>query len=125
MDTGIRFWSQEAKQVEVRYWDSQFLERSTSSDLLENFNKSLVGLDLSKIIQTSINIGSCRLHTTHGSFKTGIEVTDWNIKATAKGDFQILRDSPARRADYISVSGSNILPLMVEDKKVAERLLEI
>ena len=125
MDTGIRFWSQEAKQVEVRYWDSQFLERSTSSDLLENFIKSLVGLDLSKIIQTSINIGSCRLHTTHGSFKTGIEVTDWNIKATAKGDFQILRDSPARRADYISVSGSNILPLMVEDKKVAERLLEI
>ena len=125
MDTGIRFWSQEAKQVEVRYWDSQFLERSTSSDLLENFNKSLVGLDLSKIIQTSINIGSCRLHTTHGSFKTGIEVTDWNIKATAKGDFQILRDSPARRADYISVSGSNILPLKVEDKKVAERLLEI
>ena len=151
MDTGIRFWSQEAKQVEVRFWDSQFLERATSSDLLENFNKSLVGLDLSKIIQTSmdgpslnwcfydcvvknreemelhqlINIGSCRLHITHGSFKTGIEVTDWNIKASAKGDFQILRDSPARRADYISVSGSNILPLMVEDKKVAERLLEI
>ena len=125
MDTGIRFWSQEAKQVEVRFWDSQFLERATSSDLLENFNKSLVGLDLSKIIQTSINIGSCRLHTTHGSFKTGIEVTDWNIKASAKGDFQILRDSPARRADYISVSGSNILPLMVEDKKVPERLLEI
>ena len=123
MDIGIRFWSQEAKQVEVRYWDSQFLGYATCGDLLENFSKSLVGLDLSKIIQISmdgpsvnwcfydiivknreemelhqlINIGSCGLHITHGSFKTGIEVTDWNIKATAKSAFQILQDSPARR----------------------------
>ena len=91
MDIGIRFWSQEAKQVEVRYWDSQFLGHATSGDLLENFNKSLVGLDLSKIIQISmdgpsvnwcfydkvvknreemelhqlINIGSCGLHIIH------------------------------------------------------------
>ena len=48
MDIGICFWSQEAKQVEVRYWYSQFLGRATSGDLLENFNKSLVGLDLLK-----------------------------------------------------------------------------
>ena len=78
-----------------------------------------------------INIGSCGLHIIHGSFETGIEVTDWNIQATAKGVFEILHDSPARRADYISVSGSNIFPLffcatrLVENKKVPERLLEI
>ena len=30
----------------------------------------------------------------HGSFKTGIEVTDWNIKTAAKGVFQILHDLP-------------------------------
>ena len=78
-----------------------------------------------------INISSCGLDIIYGSFETIIEVTDWNIKATAKGTFQILHDSPARRADCISVSGSNILPLFfcatrwVEDKKVAERLLEI
>ena len=33
MDIGI----QEAKQVEVRYRDSQFLRHATSGDLLENF----------------------------------------------------------------------------------------
>ena len=55
MDIGIHFWSQEVKRVKVRYWDSQFLEHATSSDLLENFNKSLVGLDLSKIIQISMD----------------------------------------------------------------------
>ena len=30
------------------------------------------------------NIGSCGLHIMHGSFKTGIEVTDWNIKPLQK-----------------------------------------
>ena len=88
------------KQVEVRYWDSQFLGHATSGDLLENFTKSLFGLDLSKIIQISmdgpivwclndkvvknieqmelhqfVNIGSCGLQIIPGSFKTGIEVT--------------------------------------------------
>ena len=47
IDIGIRFWSQGAKQIEVRYWDSQFLRHAISDDLLGNFNKSLVGLDLS------------------------------------------------------------------------------
>ena len=40
---GISFWSQEAKHVEVRYWDSESLGHATSGNLLENFNKSLVG----------------------------------------------------------------------------------
>ena len=78
-----------------------------------------------------INIGSCGLHIIHHSFKTHIEVADWDIKATAKDAFQTLHNSPATRADYISVSGSNLFPLFfcatcwVEDKKVAERLQEI
>ena len=62
MDIGIRFWGQEAKQVEVRYWDSQFLGHTTSGDLLQNFNNSLVGLYLSKIIQISmdgLNVSWC------------------------------------------------------------------
>ena len=156
MDIGIRFWSQEAKQIEVGYWDSQFIRHATSDDLLENFNKSLVGLNLLQIFQISmdypgvnwwfydevvknkeemelyqlINIGSCGLHKIHGSFKTGTEVTDSSIKATVKGAFQILHDSPTRRADYISVSRSNIFFLFFcatkwgEDKTFAERLLE-
>ena len=77
-----------------------------------------------------INIGSCGLHIIHDSFKTHIEVADWDIKATAKDVFQILHNSPATRADYISVSGSNLFPLFcatcwVEDKKFAKQLLEI
>ena len=45
-------WSRsKTGHVEVRYWDSQFLGHATSGDLLEYFTKSLVGLDLSKIIK--------------------------------------------------------------------------
>ena len=124
------------KQVEVRYWDSQFLGHTTSGDLLENFSKSLFELDVSKIIQISmdgpiawclndkvvknieemelhqfVNIGSCGLQIIPGSFKTGIEFTYGNIKATAKSTFQILHDSPSRKTDYISVSRSNTFSL--------------
>ena len=62
----------------------------------------------------------------HGLFKTSFEVTDWTIKGTAKDASQVLHNSPARRADYISVSESNILPLLfcatrwVQDKKVVK-----
>ena len=75
-----------------------------------------------------VNIGSSGQYMVHLKL---IEVTDWNIKAAAKCAFQILHDTPARMADYISVSGSSIFPLFfcatrwLEDKKVSERLLEI
>ena len=126
-------------------------------DLVEHFNKALEGLDLSKIIQISmdrpnlnwrffdeivkwwnememnpfINLGSCRLHILHGAFKSGIEATDWGIKATMKGCFQLLHDSPAWRADFVSVTGYELFPMFfcatrwVEDRDVADRLLKI
>ena len=77
------------------------------------------------------NIASYGLHIIHSPFKTNIEITDWIVKATAKGAFQTLHNSPARRADHISVSRYNMFTLFfcatrwAEDKKVAERLLEI
>ena len=157
MDLGIRFWNKEMMQVEVRYWNSKFLGHAKHMDLVEHFNKALEGLDLSKIIQISmdgpnvnwcffdeivkwrnememnplINLGSCGLHILHGAFKSGIEATDWGIKATMKGCFQLLHDSPARRADFVSVTGSELFAVFfcatrwVEDRDVADRLLKI
>ena len=58
-----------------------------------------------------INIGSCSLHVIHGTFKTGVEATNWNIKKTLRGAFCILHDSPARREDYESVTGCSKYPL--------------
>ena len=73
-----------------------------------------------------VNIGSCSLHTIHGAFKTA-ESTNWNLKATLKGAFQFLHDTPACRDDYTSVTGSPQFPLYfcatrwIEDSAVANR----
>ena len=70
-------------------------------------------------------------YTIHGAFKTGVEKTDWCIKNTLKGSFQILHDTPARRSNYSSITGSDIFPLFFcatrwfEDKPVSDRLLKI
>ena len=104
-----------------------------------NFNPGVNWCFYDEVVKTKeeielhqlINIGSYGLHIIYDSFKTGIEVTDWNIKTTAIGTIQILHDSPARKAGCISVSRSNIFLLFfcatrwVKDRKVAERLLKI
>lgn len=67
----------------------------------------------------------------HGAFKMGVEPTDWEIKNIFKGCFTLLYNSPARRSDYTSITGSTVFPLSfcatrwVEDKKVVERLVSI
>ena len=47
-----------------------------------------------------VNIGSCSLHIIHGVFKTG-----------AEGAFHFLHDTPARRDNYLSITGSSKFPL--------------
>ena len=137
MDEIIRFWDEKVNQVQVRFWNSMYFGHATHTDLLKNFGAGIEGFDLSKLLQVSmdgpsvnlkflselkksrdennlpklIDIGSCNLHTVHNGFKTGAESTGWNIKATMKGAFQLLKDSPARREDFVTVTGSSKFPL--------------
>ena len=66
----------------------------------------------------------------HGSVKTVFDKSNMKIKETVKGGFQLLLNSPARREDYESVSGSKY-PLYycatcwVENELVAERMIEL
>ena len=138
MDLLLRYWDNHDQQVKVRYWDSKFLGHTTNKDLLIEFNKSVDIIDLSKIIQVSmdgpsvnlkfmqelikhreeleieekmIDIGTCGLHVVHGAFKCGIESTEWKIKETLKSSHQLLHDTPARRVDCVSVTQSSEYPL--------------
>ena len=76
-----------------------------------------------------IDIGSCNLHLIHWAFKTGSEKSSWDLHKILKGAFKLLHDSPVRRKDYFNLTGSDKYPLQfcgtrwVEDKKVAERLV--
>ena len=49
------------------------------------------------------------------------ETTGWNIKKLLKSAYQILKDSPARREDYISVTGSNNFPQQFCSTKYVDR----
>ena len=58
-----------------------------------------------------IDFGSCNLHTVHESFKTSAEASGWSFKQLLKSCHQILKDSPARRDDFINITGCSKFPL--------------
>ena len=67
----------------------------------------------------------------HGSIKTAFDQSNMKIKETLKGGFQLLHNSPAKREDHESVSGSAKYPLYycathwAENKLVAECMIEV
>ena len=88
----------------------KFLGHTRSNDLVKAFNDGFNKLDLTKLVQISmdgpnsnptflsemkklriedelasrIDIGSCNLHAIHGAFKTGSESSGWNLHKILK-----------------------------------------
>ena len=138
-DSIIRFWDHSEQKAQIKFWSSSYLGHSTHSDLLENFNSCVDGLDPSTMVKVSmdgpsvtwkfynalnnqrdecklptlIDIGSCSLHIVNGAFQSGAENTGWRIKLTLKGVYQLFHDSPARREDYEIVTGSTTYPFAI------------
>ena len=55
-----------------------------------------------------LNIGSCSLHVVHGSFKKGAKESGWNLDNTLCSLWQIFNDTPARREDFIQITGNDL-----------------
>ena len=98
MDWVLRYWDNLENKVQVRYWNSMFMGHGTASDLFAKFNERLKGIDLTKLIQVSMdgpsvnwkfyekveksweeaelgklgNIGSCSLNGVHETFKSDL-----------------------------------------------------
>ena len=70
------------------------------------------------------------MHVVHASFEKGAKESGWNLGNTLCSLWQILHDTPARREDFIQITGSDLLPFQfcqhrwVEDIKVAEQALK-
>ena len=120
-------------KVSTGYVTSVFLGHSRHTDLYNCFTSMMDELNEDKLVQLSmdgpsvnikllqvvqddrkdkgsphlLDIGTCGLHTLHGSFKTGIEKSEWEIKSFIKASFNILHDSPGRQDDYESVTKSS------------------
>ena len=78
-----------------------------------------------------LNVGSCSLHVVHGAFRNGIKQTNWEIDLLLRSLHSLFNETPARREDHTKITGSRVFPQQfcghrwLEDKKVAERALEI
>lgn len=120
----------------------------TADNLMDHFTKSVLesGLQAKNIIQVSmdgpsvnwkfygelkkkvntdygttlINIGSCGLHVVHNSFKRGMDATGWQVSSFLSSLYYLFKDAPARREDFVTISGSTLMPL----KFVSHRWLE-
>lgn len=137
MDLYVRFWDDLEKRVKVRYLGSSFLGHCKSNDLMDHFTKLTDVLKSEHLYQISmdgpnvnkkfykdfstnfeegnfhklVDIGTCSLHIVHGAFKTGVEKSGWPLKKFLKGGYILLHNTPARREDYESVTGSTTYPL--------------
>lgn len=81
--------------------------------------------------QKMLDIGSCGLHVVNGAFRTGHNVTNWHIVVFLRSIYNLFKNVPARRADYVSLTGSTLFPLKfcsvrwLENSKVIARALQV
>jgi len=158
MDLVVRFYDANVNQVITKYFTSTFLGHATAKDLLIKFCEAMQDVPLCKILQISmdgpsvnwsfvnkfeeklnndniksslLHIGSFGLHVINGAFQTGHQVSNWQINSLLKAMYRLFKDVPARRAEYIKVTGKSIFPLKFCQKRwtqnvcVGNRALEI
>ena len=153
MDLQVRFWCNKTSQAVTRYYGSEFQMHGDHQTLSENLLKGIAKLSGEKLIQTSMDgpnvnwkildvlqekreedgnspledIGSCSLHVVSGALHSAVVAAGWPVEKVLRGMFKLLKDSPARRAEYIRVSSTGQYPQKfcrtrwVENEPVADR----
>ena len=137
IDILIRFGNQTKCIAETRDFNSEFLGGAKAEQILTCFEKGTQKFNLSKLIQISsdgpnlnlkflrlfsekreldelpslLDIGTCGLHTVHGSMKAGVKNSGWNIGKILKAIFFLLHDTLARRDVCENVTETNQYPL--------------
>ena len=100
---------------------------STNWKFLDLLNRSRADQQLPKLL----NVGRSSLHNLHGAFKAGSEKASWEMKSVLKASLHFLHDTPARRDDFISVTGFSVFPLYfcatrwIGASNVSKRLISI
>lgn len=56
------------------------------------------------------DLGTCGLHTLHNSFKCAIKAPKWPIVEFLRAIYNLFKNTPSRRADYIQFTGCSIFP---------------
>ena len=140
MDIFVKYFDINRSRVQSEYFNSVFfLDRATAQDLLDNFIKGIHLLQLKKVLQVFmdgpnvnlsflkklgerikeddpngkllINGGVCGLHVINGAVKTGLQAVKWDVDSYLRDVYYIFHDSPARCAQFISLTGKTLFPL--------------
>ena len=131
MDVHLRFWCDEEGSVQTRYFESRFLKGTNAETISQELIQSLSEMPEAKSTSISVDgpitnwsvmdklnenmgmkmnfhlffgIGSCGLHVVHGTFKTGVIATNWELDKALHALCKLLNDSPARRDGYKTVN---------------------
>lgn len=151
MDPHVRIW--DGGEVKTRYVGSEFLGHATAQDIVERMQNVLSETGMKNLVQLSmdgpnvnwkvfnllqsdllvqinrslLNIGSCGLHTLHNAFRDGYKASGWDVEHTLSSMYWLFKNSPARKEDFIKLTGCDIPMLKfcqhrwVENVKVCER----
>lgn len=57
-----------------------------------------------------IDTGSCAIHIIHGCYKTAHQKTTWHINTFLRVAYNLFKNFPSRRSDFIYYSGSTLFP---------------
>ena len=130
---------------------------ATADEMMEHFDSCTEGVDKNKLIQISMDrpnvnwkfhrevqskltnetgkslimVGSCGLHIMYGAFNDGSDASTWPIQKLLVSLYMLFKDTPARREDYVTATGSHKFALKLcphrwaENVRVAERAIEI
>ena len=136
MDFVVRYFAQD--MVKTRYLTSAFLGHTRAEDLKAKFEGTVSYFNVKKLAQVSmdwshvnwklldmleqdwssqdqypdvLNVGSCSLHVVHGAFHSGMLKTSWGIGSVLKALHNLFSESPAKRKDFIKLTGTEIFPL--------------
>lgn len=159
MDVLVRYWDDTTDgTVKTQYLTSCFLGHTCAEDLASAFRQATEEIKQAKILQVSmdgpnvnikflrslkeelkelddshniLDIGSCGLHVMNGAYKAGHAATGWDVIAFLRSSYNLFKCVPARRADYITFTGSALFPLKfcavrwLENGKVITRALQV
>ena len=74
------------------------------------FERELKKIRAELNLPSLIELGTCGLHTVHRAFQTGAKATNWDLDNYLKKEYNLFKDSPARREDYVTYTGVDMFP---------------
>ncbi|XP_075735012.1 uncharacterized protein LOC142776049 [Rhipicephalus microplus] len=157
MDVLIRYWDAADDSVKTRYLTSCFMGHTCAEDLASAFRQAVEEIKGSKILQVSmdglnvnfkflwslkeelrvsdeshiLDIRCSGLHAINGAYKAGHVASGWDLVSSLRSAYNLFKCVPARRADFVSLTGCSKFPIKfcavrwLENSTVICRALEI